>query len=145
MDVATTNEYITSLMSETDTASTEENVNSMGKEEFLEMFTKQLQYQDPLNPMDNTEFTAQLATFSSLEQLTNINDGIQEMIQYENSLNNIFGVNMIGKSVTTEDGATGVITGITFEDGVSYLSLDSGEKVMMSELTSIYNGTTSST
>ena len=45
----------------------------MGKEDFLHLLVTQLQNQDPLNPSDSTEFTAQLATFSSLEELQNIN------------------------------------------------------------------------
>ena len=44
----------------------------LGKDDFLKLFTKQLQAQDPLNPMDSSDFTAQLAQFSSLEQLQNI-------------------------------------------------------------------------
>ncbi|RIK90517.1 MAG: hypothetical protein DCC71_25530 [Proteobacteria bacterium] len=49
---------------------------SVGKMDFLKMLLAQLENQDPLNPQDATEFTAQLATFSSLEQLISIHEGI---------------------------------------------------------------------
>ena len=50
--------------------------NILGKNDFLHLLVTQLQHQDPLNPAESTEFTAQLAQFSSLEQLNNINDNL---------------------------------------------------------------------
>ena len=49
---------------------------TLGRDEFLTMLLAQLQHQDPLNPQDATEFTAQLATFSMLERLIAIQAGI---------------------------------------------------------------------
>ena len=49
------------------------------KDEFLKLLVAQLQNQDPMNPMDNQQFLAQLATFSSLEQLIAINGGISDL------------------------------------------------------------------
>jgi flagellar basal-body rod modification protein FlgD len=51
----------------------------LGKTEFLKLLVTQLQNQDPMNPVDNQEFIAQLATFSSLEQLISINDGVTKL------------------------------------------------------------------
>ena len=45
--------------------------SSLGKDDFMKLMISQLKNQDPLNPMDGTEFSAQLAQFSSLEQLSN--------------------------------------------------------------------------
>ena len=55
--------------------------NSLGSDAFLQLLVTQLQNQDPTNPESNTEFVAQLATFSSLEQLTSINKGVTSMAQ----------------------------------------------------------------
>lgn len=48
---------------------------------FLRLLVAQLQTQDPMNPMDGTEFVSQLTQFSELEQLVSINGGIQTMLQ----------------------------------------------------------------
>ena len=44
----------------------------MGKDDFLKLFVAQLQHQDPMNPMDDSEFMGQMASFSMLEQITNM-------------------------------------------------------------------------
>ena len=51
----------------------------LGKTEFLKLLVTQLENQDPMNPIDNQEFIAQLATFSSLEQLISINSAVTKL------------------------------------------------------------------
>ncbi len=51
------------------------------KTEFLELLVAQLKHQDPMNPVNNDQFITQLATFSSLEQLISINDGITKLAE----------------------------------------------------------------
>jgi len=87
--------------------------NVMGKDDFLNLLITQLQNQDPLNPTDSTEFTAQLAQFSSLEQLGNVNENLTELKHFQASINNSQAVALIGKAITaagnsiqlTDDGA----------------------------------------
>jgi flagellar basal-body rod modification protein FlgD len=64
------------------------------------MLIAQLQHQDPLNPADSTEFTAQLAQFSSLEQLSNIHESLENMEQFQASLTHSQAVSYIGKEIT---------------------------------------------
>ncbi len=71
----------------------------MGKDEFLKLLTIQLKYQDPLQPMGNTEFLAQLAQFTSLEQLMNMNGNLQANFLMMQSLNNSSSANFIGKTL----------------------------------------------
>ncbi len=70
-----------------------------GRDDFLLLLTSQLRYQDPLNPLESTEFTAQLAQFSSLEQLINISQGIAGILTYQDSINNALATNLIGRVV----------------------------------------------
>jgi len=74
--------------------------NALGKDDFLNLLVTQLQNQDPLNPTDSAEFTAQLAQFSSLEQLGNVNENLVELQNFEASINNSQAVSMIGKTIT---------------------------------------------
>jgi flagellar basal-body rod modification protein FlgD len=71
----------------------------MGKDEFLHLLVTQLQNQDPLNPADSTEFTAQLATFSSLEELQNINSTLAGVGTSQSILTNSQAVDYIGKQI----------------------------------------------
>ncbi len=52
---------------------------NLGKSEFLNLLVAQLQHQDPLDPLKSDEFVAQLATFSSLEQLVSINQAVTKL------------------------------------------------------------------
>ena len=65
----------------TETGKAEER-NALGSDAFLKLLITQLQNQDPTSPQSNTEFIAQLATFSSLEQLTSINKSVSEMAEF---------------------------------------------------------------
>ena len=73
--------------------------NVMDKNDFLKLFVEQLKNQDPMNPMENYEVASQLAQYSSLEQLVNVNDNFKKFLDLT-SMNAYFqGVNLIGKSV----------------------------------------------
>jgi len=71
----------------------------LGKDDFLNLLVAQLQNQDPLKPMESTEFTAQLAQFSSLEQLYNVNDNLGLLENSQMAMHNNQAVSMIGKTV----------------------------------------------
>lgn len=74
----------------------------LGKDAFLKLLVTQLQHQDPLNPMDDKQFIAQLAQFSSLEQMNNIADGIKALTEKTAQQDMLSAVNYIGKEVTAE-------------------------------------------
>jgi flagellar basal-body rod modification protein FlgD len=84
---------------------TGEPLKILGKNDFLNLLVTQLQHQDPLNPAESTEFTAQLAQFSSLEQLNNINDNLKNMALFQTSVTNSQAVSYIGKEITARGNA----------------------------------------
>lgn len=71
----------------------------LGKDDFLKLLIHQLQNQDPLDPMDDREFIAQMAQFSSLEQLTNMNANIQQFTQQQEHTSLVQLSGLIGKQV----------------------------------------------
>ncbi|MCK9275551.1 MAG: flagellar hook assembly protein FlgD [Syntrophales bacterium] len=77
-------------------------VNAMGKDEFLRLLITQLKNQDPLKPMDGTDFTSQLAQFSSLEQLYNISEGVNTFNSSQHIMNNMKSIDLIGKQVKVQ-------------------------------------------
>jgi flagellar basal-body rod modification protein FlgD len=77
---------------------------ALGQNAFLNLLTTQLKYQDPLKPMDNTQFVSQLAQFSQLEQLTSLNTTMTTMGSNFSTLNNNQVVNLIGKNVIAQGG-----------------------------------------
>jgi len=99
--------------------------STMGKDDFLKMMIAQLQNQDPLNPLDGTDFTAQLAQFSSLEQLNNVNTQLEMMSLYQSSLNNAQAVGLVGKEVSAS-GNSVVVEGAS-ADLTYTLSQDAGK------------------
>jgi flagellar basal-body rod modification protein FlgD len=81
----------------------------MGKQDFLSLLVAQLKNQDPLNPDEPTEFTAQLAQFSSLEQLFNLNESMETLAASNANSDQFATLQTIGKNVAYQ--------GSTFEYG----------------------------
>ena len=72
------------------------NTQALGKDQFLQLLVTQMQYQDPTAPMDNTAMVAQLAQFSSLEDMQNLQQSFEGVQSY----------GLIGKTVTATDPTT---------------------------------------
>ncbi len=81
----------------TDTKTTHK--TSLDQTDFMTILLAQLKYQDPNNPMDDTEMAAQLVQYSNLEALNKINDGVQNLVDSTSNDNILAGVNYIGKSI----------------------------------------------
>jgi len=74
----------------------------LGQDDFLKLLLTQMQNQDPANPMEDKEYMAQLAQFSSLEQLTKLNTSIESMIGNKAQEQMVSAVGFIGKEVKAE-------------------------------------------
>ena len=87
---------------------------ALGKDDFLKLLITQMQNQDPLSPMDNSQFLSQMAQFSSLEQMQNLNASFDQSMLISQSLNNSSAAGFIGRHVRAAGdgvalGATGSV------------------------------------
>lgn len=106
---------------------TQSSNSQLGKDEFLKLLVTQLQYQDPLNPLSDADFIAQMAQFSALEQMYNVYR-VGELQQ---------ATNLIGRHVKAEvytipgqpEWVYGKVQGVRTFGGTTYLILDGGREV----------------
>jgi len=110
------------------------------QDEFLQMLTVQLQNQDPTQPVDQTAMLAQLAQFSSLEQMQNLNNTMQSSAQFSGLTQS---ASLIGKTVTTFNsdgsaGPSGVVSSVSIQSGQPYLQIGS-QSVAASTVATVKN------
>jgi flagellar basal-body rod modification protein FlgD len=141
----------------TNTSSTTTDKSALGKDEFLKLLVAQLKYQDPLEPMENGEFISQMATFSSLEQMNNLNNSFEQLSADFNffmvnnfALQQTTGmINVIGQEVSyqnpdsvdeegnmIEDILTGTVSSVLMQDGVPFFMVNN-QKIALGSVTEI--------
>lgn len=101
---------VTQANNEFNAALSKQSGSNLDKHSFMLLLVTQFKYQDPLNPMEDKQFIAQLAQFSSLEQLMNLNTGMGSLTSATNSQQMINATSYIGKQVTVEGNAIGKMT-----------------------------------
>jgi flagellar basal-body rod modification protein FlgD len=110
--------------------------NDLGKDAFLKILITQLTHQDPLDPLKDKDFIAQMAQFSTLEQMTNMNKSIEQML----ALNKASAVSYIGRVIEYkgDDGlpAYSQVGYVRFENGKIILNTPDGD-VNLEDVTSV--------
>ncbi len=96
---------------------------NLDKQAFLKLLVTQMQYQDPLDPQDNATYVAQLAQFSSLEQMTNVSKGMDSLSSVVSGINESVLVgqlsSMIGHNVQWMDDSKNAYTGTALGVSIS--------------------------
>ena len=109
----------------------------LGKDDFLKLLITQLTNQDPTSPMEDTQFISQMAQFSSLEQMTNMNESFNKMASMINSSQ---ATSTLGKTVEIDAGDTtiqGVVDATSF--GANPQVMVNGMYYDMAKIQAIYN------
>lgn len=115
--------------------------STLGQDDFLKILIAQLKHQDPMQPMQDRDFIAQMAQFSSVEQMMNMAGEVKQLRQSMG-----ISSDLIGKNVSwfdTNDSQTGLIThsgvvdAITFNEGNQY-AIVSGKMILMDEIVKIW-------
>lgn len=116
---------------------------AMGQKDFLTLFTTQLKNQDPLDPVKNEAFVAQLAQFSQLEATVTMSSTLSDYVSSTSGQAMMSGANLIGKTVSVPDGPAllaegvpveGVINLPTGADGVKFDVFDSKGSLVRSQV-----------
>jgi flagellar basal-body rod modification protein FlgD len=100
--------------------------SNIGIQDFLKILTSQLNNQDPLKPVDNQEFVAQIAQFATLEQSRQLNSKIDSLLSSQSSTQSI---GLLGKTVDASHGGraiSGRITALSLASGQPLLSVTPG-------------------
>lgn len=118
------------------------NTEVLGKDDFLKLLVTQLRHQDPINPVDDKEFIAQLAQFSSLEQMQNLTTSLNTMMESQQRLTALSqATSMIGKEVELythkEESIFGSVTGVQFNNGWPQIIVE-GQLYDFTEVVSIF-------
>lgn len=114
--------------------------SALGKDDFLKILIAQLQNQDPTSPMEDKEFIAQMAQFTSLEQMSNMNNTLQALVDSQKQSQMMEFSGFIGKEVTwhniidseeeeeepTIEEGTGRVVSVQFKNGSVTLTLADG-------------------
>ena len=122
--------------------------NVMGKDDFLRLLIAQLQNQDPLNPMEDREFIAQMANFSSLEHMANLNKSMEGFIDTQNKMNVLSLQQYLGSELTWQhtymvedepfvEMKNGTVTSISMQDGKARLIMDDGSDITVEQITKV--------
>ena len=90
---------ITSTASQTQAQQVAKNKTSLSQADFMNLFVAQLQYQNPLEPLDQYQMASQMAQFSSLEALNTLNDTVKSMVSYQATQNSLQVASLVGKKV----------------------------------------------
>ncbi len=91
--------------------------SALGKDEFMKLLLAQLSQQDPTQPVDNQAFIAQLAQFSSVEQLSSMNQSMESLLVAQAGANQMQAVSMVGKTVHFKSDHVSVSGGFTTVQG----------------------------
>jgi len=110
----------------------------LGKDDFLKLFVAQLQHQDPMNPMNDSDFMGQMASFSSLEQISNLAAVNAQMAA---NLSSTSAIGLIGRTVSYVDANdqihTGVVEKVTTAGGTPSLTVAGVDGIDPSTITQV--------
>jgi flagellar basal-body rod modification protein FlgD len=90
--------------------------SEINKIDFMTLLVAQIQNQDPMSPMDNSQFTSQITQFTMLEEMESVNTKLDENLIVGQSINNTAMLSLVGKSVTVEGDKTFVTEGQVSEN-----------------------------
>ena len=109
--------------------------DSLGKDSFLKLLIKQLEQQDPLNPVSDREFISQMAQFSSLEKMTEVSKSVNSLRSFQ--ANSLLGKSISGKDFVTGKLVSGIVNRVLFDNANQVFLNVNGRNVKFDDVVSI--------
>jgi len=97
----------------------ERDISEINSIDFMTLLVAQIQNQDPMSPMDNQQFTEQITSFSMLDEMTKMNEKLEESMMVGQSINNTAMLGLVGKDVTVQGNQTWVTDGVATTTGIT--------------------------
>ncbi len=130
------NEVTNNILNTYGTKASDSNGSSeLGKDAFLNLLVTQMRYQDPLNPTNDKDFLAQMAQFSSLEQMQNLNK-TSEMSQGYALMGKVVTASIVDEVTLSTKVVEGFVDGVTMKSGKTYLKVNN-QDVELSQVTDV--------
>lgn len=113
----------------------------LDKDDFLKLLIYQLRYQNPLEPMDDKEFIAQLAQFNSLEQMQNLNSSFEKMLEFQQitQASSLIGKEIKALDSQTKEEITGIVQSVKWLDDEVMLIVGE-EEISLAQVREISEG-----
>ena len=113
--------------------------DNLDKDAFLKLLVTELRHQDPTQPMENKEFISQMAQFSALEQMTNVNKSVQQLNKTSRSAE---AYSLLGKNVKAFDPVSGVkvegqVTSLFYKNDEIRLMVN-GKEIGLNDIAAVY-------
>lgn len=133
---------IQQIIDQTSAQSGNRNTSELGKDDFLNLLVTQLRYQDPLKPVDDKEFIAQMAQFSSLEQMQNLNTTFSSTKAFS-ILGKRVSASIVDEITKETKLVEGNVTSVKVQNGKTYVVVK-GQDILIDRVTDVYDGQSTS-
>lgn len=142
VDALSNQKTIQQIIDETSSKTSTRNTGELGKDDFLNLLVTQLRYQDPLNPVDDKEFIAQMAQFSALEQMQNMNNTFSAVKAFSLIGKRVIGT-IVDKTTKETQIVEGDVTNVKMSQGRIYVVVR-GKDIPIESITDVTEGLRSS-
>lgn len=142
VDALSNQKTIQQIIDETSSKANTRNTGELGKDDFLNLLVTQLRYQDPLNPVDDKEFIGQMAQFSALEQMQNMNSTFSAVKAFSLIGKRVTGT-IVDKTTKETQVIEGDVTNVKMNQGRIYVVVR-GRDVPIESITDVTEGLRSS-
>lgn len=123
---------VTPTVNSSSTAASAQSITTLTQQDFMNLFVAQMQYQNPLDPMSDSDMATQLAQLNTVNALTTMNNTLNEMMTNQASQNNLQATSLIGKTIEATGNSLSIQNGVV-SNGAYQLSQPGNVTIQISD------------